>query len=127
MAKQTTATGLVEKNGIARPKDGSTTARVWEIADKLQAKGQAARGDVIAAAEKEGISAATVATQFQRWRVHNGHAGKAPARKKVAKKAPAKKIAKKAAKKAVKKPAAKKASKPRAPKAPKAPAAEASA
>lgn len=57
-------------NGITRPKSGTATGRVWEIADKLSAdKGEpAARGDVMAAAKAEGLNEATIATQYGRWR-----------------------------------------------------------
>lgn len=91
-----------QANGITRPKDDSTTGKVWAIADAISKKtGQPAeRSAVMAEAEKLGINEGTVATQFQRWRKFFG-----------VKKQP--------------KPAVEKA--PKAPKTPKAPKAAASA
>lgn len=56
-------------NGITRPAAGTKTARVWEISEALGKKGTVSRGDVMEQCAKEDIPAATVATQFQRWRV----------------------------------------------------------
>lgn len=58
-------------NGVTRPKPGTKTGRVWDIADQISAKKKAPaeRGEVLEVAQKEGIPDATVATQFQRWRV----------------------------------------------------------
>lgn len=94
------------QNDTTRPKDGSKTGRVWEIADDITktSKMAATRDAVIKIAEAEGIPLATVATQFQRWRVFNNvprapkadpkpKAPKAPPAPAAAKKAPAKKAA----------------------------------
>lgn len=66
----------VTANGVTRPKDGSLTGKVWDIADKITAgkpKGEhASRTEVMADAEKAGINEATVATQYQRWRTFFG-------------------------------------------------------
>lgn len=63
-----------EKNGIVRPKAGTKTGRVWEIADKLSADSgePVARKAVLDAAMAEGINAATAATQYGRWRRYYG-------------------------------------------------------
>jgi hypothetical protein len=81
-----------EKNGVTRPGADSATGKVWKIADDLSAKaGQpAARKDVLAAAEKEGINVTTAATQFGRWCKYHG-IKKAPTEPKPAKEKKAKK------------------------------------
>lgn len=62
-----------QANGVTRPKAGSKTGRVWEIADSLSAKNApATRAAVMEAAIKEDINEATVATQYQRWRTFFG-------------------------------------------------------
>lgn len=74
--EQTTTEAVQEKpkqpnqNGVTRPKDGTATGRVWQIADELSAnKGEpAARSDVMAAGKAEGLNEATIATQYGRWR-----------------------------------------------------------
>lgn len=62
------------RNGIARPKNGSKTGRVWEIADSISgASGKPAeRKPVFEACAKEGINPATTATQFGLWRGYYG-------------------------------------------------------
>lgn len=67
-----------EANGIVRPAVGTKTARVWELADALAKKGAVSRGDVMTAANAEGIPNATVATQFQRWRNFNNITERSP-------------------------------------------------
>lgn len=64
----------IEQNGVTRPKDGTTTGRVWAIADEISAKNgvPAERGDVIAAGKAEGINEATIATQHGKWRKFHG-------------------------------------------------------
>lgn len=59
---------------ITPPKAGTTSARVWALADELSALTglSAKRSDVLAAAEKEGINRATAATQFGLWRTFHG-------------------------------------------------------
>lgn len=58
------------QNGVTRPKPGTATGKVWEIADQLSAdaKGPAPRGEVLKACEGEGINPSTAATQYGRWR-----------------------------------------------------------
>lgn len=89
-----------QKNGITRPAAGSTTGKIWDLADKAAAKNKHNnnRGEVIEAAGKLGIVEATAATQFGKWRVYNGIKGrvakpKAPkaAKKPAPPKAPTKK------------------------------------
>ncbi|AIM40613.1 hypothetical protein [Vibrio phage VpKK5] len=65
------------KNGVTRPKAGTKTGRVWEIADaQSQALGSPApRAPVLEAATGEGINAATAATQYGRWRKYHGLEG----------------------------------------------------
>lgn len=65
---------LLKQNGATRPRPGSKTVRPWEIADELsRATGKpAVRKDVIEKATAEGISPATAATQYGRWRRYNG-------------------------------------------------------
>ena len=61
-------------NGVSRPKSGSKTGRIWEIADTLStAKGAPApRKEVLEAALAEDINLATAATQYGRWRKYHG-------------------------------------------------------
>lgn len=63
-----------QKNGITRPKDGTKTGRIWQVADELSAKNKASakRGDVMAICEGEGLNKATIATQYGRWCKFNG-------------------------------------------------------
>lgn len=75
-----------QKNGVTRPKEGSTTRKVWDIADKNDG-----RAAVLKECAKRKINAATATTQYGKWRVYNGLKGKKAA--KVVKKAAPKKIA----------------------------------
>ena len=61
-------------NGITKPKDGSQTGKVWDIADAISAKKKAPadRAEVMEQAVAAGVNEATVATQYQRWRTFNG-------------------------------------------------------
>ena len=73
-----------QANGVTHPKKGTQVGRIWEIADslsKLHLKNPqvAARADVLAASEKEGINAATAATQYGRWRRFHGITGRVTA------------------------------------------------
>lgn len=82
------------QHGVTRPKAGSKTGMVWEIADKMSAKLKepAGRGAVIEAATAKEINPSTAATQYGRWRKYNGLTGTGrEAEKKPAKKAAAKK------------------------------------
>lgn len=93
----------IVQNDVTRPKDGTDTGKVWAIADKLSnpAKGQyATRAEVMEVAVAEQLNEATVATQYQRWRVFNGVPKAAapvkeakPAKEPKAKPAPAAKAA----------------------------------
>ncbi len=62
------------KHGVTRPKAGTATGRVWEIADKqsLDAGEPAKRKGVIDAFVAEGGNPSTGATQYGRWRKYNG-------------------------------------------------------
>ena len=64
-------------NGVTRPAAGTSTARIWQIADEISAKAKApaSRADVLKVAEAEGLNTATCATQYGRWRVFNGLKG----------------------------------------------------
>lgn len=61
-------------NGVTRPKSGTKTGRVWEIADaQSKQKGEPApRKAVIDEAMTDDINAATAATQYGRWRKYHG-------------------------------------------------------
>lgn len=65
-------------NGVTRPKAGTKTGRVWELADQMSEAngGRARRKDVMAACEAEDLNAATAATQYGRWRKYNGLEGR---------------------------------------------------
>lgn len=82
-------------NGITKPKEDSTTGRIWAIADEISKaqKRPASRAEVMEKAVAEEINEATVATQYQRWRTFYGVERQAPAPK-AEKAAPAKKAAK---------------------------------
>lgn len=79
------------QNGVTRPKPGTTTGRVWQIADEQSAKlgAPAPRKDVLAVATAEDINVATAATQYGKWRKYHGLA----AEPKAPKAAPAEKDA----------------------------------
>ena len=64
----------IEQNGVSRPAAGTTTARVWEIADAMSTAAGVAveRKPVLNAAVAESINIATAATQYGKWRVFNG-------------------------------------------------------
>ena len=68
-----------QMNGIAIPREGTISAEIWNIANQLSSKGAPAeRNDVMEACVKEGINEATVATQYQRWRIAYGVPGRKP-------------------------------------------------
>lgn len=80
-AKPTVA--KIEQNGITRPKDGTTTGRVWAIADEISAAKQrpAERSEVIEQVVAEKINSSTGATQYGKWRKFHGLVGeKSPGR-----------------------------------------------
>lgn len=59
----------IEQNGVTRPKAGTQTGRVWELADSMSAaKGEPVeRATLLEATTAEKINAATASTQFGRW------------------------------------------------------------
>lgn len=63
-----------KENGVTRPSAGTTTGRVWEIADNLSnITGEpAVRKDVLEKTRAEGIKDATASTQYGRWRKFHG-------------------------------------------------------
>jgi hypothetical protein len=67
----------VAQNGVTRPKDGTTTGQVWEIADKLSADTQkpAVRKAVVDACHERGINTSTASTQYGKWRKFHGLVG----------------------------------------------------
>ena len=64
----------ITQNNVSRPGVGTTTGRIWEIADTVSAqlKAPAPRADVMKQAEAEGINKATAATQYGKWCKFNG-------------------------------------------------------
>lgn len=68
-----------EQNGIARPRAGTSSANVWDIADTLSKKNKqpAKHGEVLEQAAAAGINEATAKTQFARWRTYHGIVGRA--------------------------------------------------
>lgn len=74
---QAAAPAQPQQNGVTRPRAGTRTARVWEIADELSAAAgaPAPRSDVLKAFEAEGGNPATGATQYGRWRKFHGLQG----------------------------------------------------
>ena len=76
---EATAVVKVQQNGVTRPKDGTTTGRVWAIADEISSKkGEPAdRKTVIEQVVAEGINASTGATQYGKWRKFHGLVGEA--------------------------------------------------
>jgi hypothetical protein len=60
-------------SSIVRPKSGSTTAKVWEIADEMRKlhpdlDQKSLRALIIPKCEENGINPATAATQFSKWK-----------------------------------------------------------
>jgi hypothetical protein len=74
-----TAAPKITQNDVTRPKDGTTTGRVWAIADEISAKNgsPADRKSVIDQVVAEGINASTGATQYGKWRKFHGLVGDA--------------------------------------------------
>lgn len=62
------------QNGVTRPKPGTKTGFVWEVADNLskEAGAPAPRKVVIATCVEEGINPATASTQYGKWRAYHG-------------------------------------------------------
>lgn len=81
--EETQAAVKIAQNGVTRPKDGTTTGRVWAISDEIsKKKGEPAdRKTVIEQVVAEGINASTGATQYGKWRKFHGLVGEsAPGR-----------------------------------------------
>ncbi len=118
----------VEQNDVTRPKAGTATGRIWEIADAESAKAgkPATRESVLTIAKAEKINEATTATQFGRWCKFHGVKPTPKAKPVVdpaiAEAAKAAKTAEKAAAKAAAKAAKAAKAAPAAPVAPAAPA-----
>lgn len=65
------------KNGVTRPKSGTTVGKIWDFADKLAKGGKdVKRADVLKLTKEAGINDATAATQFGKWRRYNGIKGR---------------------------------------------------
>ena len=64
----------IEKNGVVRPRTGTGTAKVWEIADALSAAANAPakRKEVLDECTKQSINVSTAATQYGKWRKFHG-------------------------------------------------------
>lgn len=75
-----------KKNGVTRPAPGTTTGKVWEIADKISEKlGSPATREQVAKALGDSMNSSTVATQYGKWRRYYG----LPRIRKVTEEAPA--------------------------------------
>lgn len=74
MAKTKTPAVKDIQNGVARPKPGTKTGRIWEVADELSAQlgHPVPRRKVLEVAISEGMNPATAATQYGRWRKYHG-------------------------------------------------------
>lgn len=62
------------RNDVTRPKAGTKTGQVWEIADRISGElGEAApRREVMEQGVAAGVNGSTVATQYGRWRKYHG-------------------------------------------------------
>lgn len=81
MSEQETQAAKPEKdsqNGVTRPKAGTKTGRVWEIADAQSANlgAPAPRKGVLEECTAEDINPATAATQYGCWRKYHGLEGR---------------------------------------------------
>lgn len=73
----------LQQNNITRPASGTTTGKIWDLADKLSAE----RGDghpvevakLRAHADMKQVNDHTLKTQFARWRSFHGIKGRTPA------------------------------------------------
>ncbi len=66
----------VVQNDVTQPAAGTTCGKIWDACNKSASlKAGFVRADVVAKLTEQGINAATVATQIQRWRVFNGLQG----------------------------------------------------
>jgi hypothetical protein len=80
------ATSREEQNGVTRPGAGTLCARVWEVLDKLHAKGEELSFETVRERAGKEMADATIRTQRQRWNEFHGitRDSKKPASKKVA-------------------------------------------
>lgn len=64
----------IEQNDVVRPKAGTGTGKVWDIADQLSAQNgsPAGRKEVLDATTEAGINVSTAATQYGKWRKFHG-------------------------------------------------------
>lgn len=64
----------VTQNGVTRPREGTKTCEIWDIADAISEEtGSAAgRNEVIAVCLAREINESTGATQYARWRKFHG-------------------------------------------------------
>lgn len=105
-AKEQKAT-QVKKNGIAQPREGTTTRKVWNLLDAMKKKNRTVptRKEATAELAPKGLHRGTIGVQYRNWAIFNDCYAKAPKAK-----APAKKR-QPPTKKAVKRPVAKKVKK----------------
>src|SRR5260370_11445023 len=68
------ASSRLRQNGVTRPRAGTITGRVWEIADEVSKAfgNHDVRKEVIAKGLAAGINAATLQTQISEWRRFQG-------------------------------------------------------
>ena len=63
-----------DHNGpFTRPREGSKTGEVWDLCDKLHAKGVSTRREVYDIAKTKGMRSGTVSCQLPRWEHNTGH------------------------------------------------------
>ena len=74
LKKNDGTTGFLRSGLGKRPAPGTTTGRVWDIADEISARTEppALRKAVLTAAKKAGINQNTASTQYGRWARSNG-------------------------------------------------------
>jgi membrane protein involved in colicin uptake len=77
-AAEKTKVVMVSQNGVTRPKAGTKTGQVWDLADKLSAEKGApvAISELMPVASAAGLNDATVRTQYARWKEFFGVYGK---------------------------------------------------
>ncbi len=72
-AKQESPVEKDSKNGVTRPRPGSRTGIVWELCDSIYTEtGETDRKRLLEMAAARGVCAATVSTQYGRWRKYMG-------------------------------------------------------
>lgn len=72
------ATRMPEQNGVRRPKTGTETGKVWDLADNLSAQfGQPTPiANLLEVGQAQGLNDSTIRTQYARWRTFHGIAGR---------------------------------------------------